>query len=244
MSREKSPIKVVGYARVSTKEQAGGFSPDAQAEKIRKYCDLHGLDLVGVEVDPGRSGKDLDRPGIRAALARLESGEAGGLVVAKLDRLTRRVRDLDHLLETYFVDGKGYDLLSVADSIDTRTAVGRLILNVVVSVAQWERETIQERVQDGHDEARRYGTKAGQVPYGRRLVPTDLKKGKPLEDDPAEQAVLARILAERAAGASLRRIAEGLTAEGVPTKTGRPAWSASSIQSILARSARNGRLAS
>lgn len=234
-------MAVVGYVRVSTREQGAGFSPDGQIRKIRQYCQLHDLRLIGVRVDLGRSGKDLDRPELAAALAALEDGRALGLVVAKLDRLTRSVRDLDALLSRYFAGG-GANLFSVGDSIDTTTAVGRLVLNVVVSVAQWERETIAERVQDGHDAARRAGTKAGAVPYGRRAVPTDLRKGKPLEDDPAELATLRRILAERAAGRPLRKIAAGLTADGIPTKTGRPSWSASSLQSILRRHARNAAL--
>ena len=240
MGYDKPPLKVVGSVRVSTAGQGDGFSPEIQADKIRGHCRLHNLELVAIEFDD-RSGKDLERPGLRRALARLDAGEAVGLVVAKLDRLTRKVRDLDWLLDHYFSEAAGFHLISVTDHIDTTTAPGRLMLNILASVAQWERETIQERVQDGHDRVRLRGTKAGQVPYGRRAVPTELVKGKPLEDDPAESAVLARILAERAEGRSLRAIARGLTADAIPTKTGRPKWSPSSIQSILLRDARNAR---
>lgn len=233
-------LRVVGYCRVSTEEQAsGGTSLDGQEEKIRSYCKTYDLDLVGLEVDPGKSGKDLNRPGVRRAIAALADGRAGGVVIAKLDRLTRSIVDLNTLLKDHFADPAPYKLFSVEDRIDTQSAMGRMFLNLVIAMAQWERETIQERVKEGHLRVRRNGTKPGQVPYGRREAPTERKRGKPLEDDPAELAVLARILADRAAGASLREIAAGLSADGVPTKTGRPAWSASTVQRILTRAARD-----
>ncbi len=222
--------KVVGYARVSTKEQAGGYSPDGQVAKLRMYCELHGLDLVAVHQDLGRSGKNLDRPGLREALDDLDSGRAGGLVVAKLDRLTRSVRDLDRLLEGWFTGGVGADLHSVGDSIDTTTAVGRLVLNVVVSVAQWERETIAERVQDGHDMARREGTFAGEAPYGWDVGGVKGEKARPLVPVPEEQAVIARILRERREGRSLRKIASGLSADLIPTK--RQRWTGTKIKAL------------
>jgi site-specific DNA recombinase len=73
----------------------------------------------------------------------LQAHEAEGLAVCKLDRLTRSVRDLGGLIEIYF--SNGIALLSVGEQIDTTTAAGRFMLNVLGSVAQWERETIGER---------------------------------------------------------------------------------------------------
>lgn len=231
-SPEKRP-KVVGYARVSTREQAGGYSPDSQASKIRMYTELHGLELVAIRTDLGLSGKDLNRPGLREALADLDAGRAVGLVIAKLDRLTRSVRDLDRLLNGWFTGGVKADLFSVGDSIDTTTAVGRLVLNVVVSVAQWERETIAERVQDGHDMVRREGTFAGEAPFGWRVVGEPGAKARPLRPIPEEQAILARILAERLAGRSLRAIARGLDADGVPPKVA--GWTGAKVRALLRR---------
>ena len=138
--------KVVGYVRVSTDEQANeGVSLDAQRGKLAQYADLHDLDLVATEADAGVSAKTLDRPGLRVALYRLASGEAAGLLIAKLDRLSRSVSDWNRLIEAYFGPVAGKELFSVADSIDTRTAAGRMVLNILMSVAQWEREAIAER---------------------------------------------------------------------------------------------------
>ncbi len=136
-------MKVIGYLRVSTQEQEqSGLGLEAQQEKIRAYCGLYDLELVDM-VQDAASGKSLKgREGLALALAMLARGEVEGLIVAKLDRLTRSVKDLGELIENYFAK---YSLFVVAEQVDTRTASGRLVLNLLTSVAQWERETIGER---------------------------------------------------------------------------------------------------
>src|ERR1700733_6604891 len=111
--------RVIGYVRVSTEQQAdGGVSLDAQRAKLTAYALAMDLDLLEVVVDAGASAKSLARPGLQRALAALDAGAADGLLVCKLDRLTRSVRDLGELVERYFADR--FALLSVSDSIDTR----------------------------------------------------------------------------------------------------------------------------
>jgi DNA invertase Pin-like site-specific DNA recombinase len=147
--------RVVGYARVSTEEQASdGVSLGAQSEKIRAYASLYDLELLEVIVDAGVSAKTLNRPGLNRALDMLAEGKASGLVVAKLDRLSRSVGDWNTLIDGYFGERSGKTLMSVADSIDTRTAAGRLVLNVLMPVSQWERETIAERTRDAPQQKR------------------------------------------------------------------------------------------
>ena len=92
-----------GYARVSTAEQShDGVSLDAQREKIRLYAELYGLDLIEMVTDAGVSAKTLDRPGLIHVLGLLERGEATGLVVYKLDRLTRSLGDWTILIDRFF----------------------------------------------------------------------------------------------------------------------------------------------
>ena len=134
--------RVIGYARVSTDRQIEGVSLDAQQAKIEQYAALYDLELIDVIIDAGASAKTLERPGLQEALDKLKAGEADGLLVSKLDRLTRSVVDLGSLIEGVF--GK-YTLMSVGDQVDTSTAAGRLVLNVLMSVSQWEREAIGER---------------------------------------------------------------------------------------------------
>ena len=207
--------RTIAYIRVSTDKQAdAGVSLDAQRAKVEQYAALYDLDLVAVKVDAGESAKSLDRPALREAFAMLDAGEADALLVVKLDRLTRSVRDLGESVERFF--SKDVALLSVSEQIDTRTAGGRLVLNVLASVSQWEREVIGERtsvaMRHMQSEGRYIG---GNVPYGFHLVDGEL-----VEHD-AEQEVIAEARKLRTAGLSLRAVAERLSKRGFKTRSGR-----------------------
>lgn len=219
----KAPSRLLGYCRVSTLEQASeGHSLAAQRERIEAWGRLHDVPVVGVIEDAGVSATTLDRPGLQEARARLRAGEADGLIVTKLDRLTRRVRHLGTLVEDHF---RKAALVSVAESIDTRTAAGRLVLNVLGSVAEWEADAIAERTSEVLQSKKRRGERVGQVPYGFRVDPSD---SKCLTPDMEQQATIDRIERMRGEGLSARRIAAQLTAD-----TGRK-WHANSIVRILA----------
>ena len=166
-----SPTRTVAYLRVSTDKQSDlGVSLEAQQEKAQAYARLYDLDLVEVIIDAGESAKTLDRPGLQRALALLKTGQVEALLVVKLDRLTRSVVDLGKLIETYFAPGKAA-LMSVSEQIDTRSAAGRLVLNILASVSQWERETIAERTRDAIKYKQSQGEYiGGHTPYGFRLV--------------------------------------------------------------------------
>jgi DNA invertase Pin-like site-specific DNA recombinase len=168
-------------------------SLEAQDAKIRAYSALYGLNLVEVIVDAGASAKTLDRPGLARALGMLHSGAAQALLVVKLDRLTRSVRDLGTLVEEYFDDPSGPALLSVSDQIDTRTAAGRLVLNVLGAVSQWEREAIGERTSAAMRHMAAKGEYVGGAPrFGYRLA----EDGR-LEAQEGEQAVIRQARALR-----------------------------------------------
>src|SRR5688500_18633397 len=95
-------MQVIGYARVSTAEQASeGVSLEMQARKIDSYCDVKDWQLSEVITDPGQSAKSLARPGMQQLLARVETGEVSAVIVYKLDRLTRSVADLDRLVKLF-----------------------------------------------------------------------------------------------------------------------------------------------
>jgi DNA invertase Pin-like site-specific DNA recombinase len=226
-------MKVVGYIRVSTEEQAvNGQSLDAQRAKLQAYAGLYDLELVDIIVDAGVSAKSLNRPGLQDALAKLRRGEADGLVIAKLDRLTRSVGDWQALIDDYFGDKAGKQLFSVADSIDTRTAAGRLVLNVLLSVAQWERETIAERTRDALQHKIHKGERCGKVRFGFALA----DDGKTLLPVAAEQEAIQLMHELRTAGQTLRDIAAELNRRGIQTKEGKP-WKHTTVTGILARAA-------
>ena len=208
--------RTVAYLRVSTDKQADhGVSLDEQRAKVEAYACLYDLDLVAVEVDPGASAKNLHREGLQSALSRLQSGEAEALLVAKLDRLTRSVVDLGELVERF--QAGGWALMSVGEQVDTRTAAGRMILNIMATISQWERETIGERTAAAMAHKRSKGQRVGAVPYGYRLASDDTH----LEPEETEQQVIAIARELREAGLSLRAVAHELDGRGFRSRTGR-----------------------
>lgn len=230
--------RVIGYVRVSTDQQAdGGVSLAAQRAKLAAYCTALDLELVGVEEDAGLSAKTLDRPGLQRALGAMRDGRADAILVAKLDRLTRSVRDLGALVEDWFATGR-WTLLSVADSIDTRTAAGRLVLNVLASVGQWEREATGERTRDALAHLRAEGVQLGGAALGwTRTDATDTDGRRVVAVVESEARAVARILALRAEGQTFRAIADALTAEGHAPKRG-GAWHASAVMRVCNRAER------
>lgn len=223
--------RTVIYLRVSTEEQAdNGVSLAAQREKCEGYARLYDLDVVEVIEDRGGSGKTLDRDGLQRALAMVDSGEADALLVYKLDRLTRSVRDLGVLLD-HFPAGTGKPaLLSVTEQVDTRTASGRMVLNILTSVAQWERETIVERTTMALRHKKETGAVYGSTPYGFD------RDGDKLVPNATEQDVIRQMRAKRAGGLSLGKIAAELNAQGVRPKRGEQ-WYASSVKWVVENSA-------
>lgn len=209
--------RTVCYVRVSTSKQADeGISLEAQQAKAAAYAALYDLELVAVIVDAGESAKTLDRPGLARALAMLAKGEADALLVAKLDRLTRSVVDLGALIDRYFAPGKAA-LLSVSENIDTRSAAGRLVLNILASVSQWEREAIGERTRDAMRHMKAQGEyTGGNAPYGFTL-----KDGALVPDD-FEQKVITQARELRASGLALAKVAAALDQRGIQARNGQP----------------------
>jgi DNA invertase Pin-like site-specific DNA recombinase len=207
-------IRLLGYARVSTGDQAAsGYGLDAQEAAIREGCTQRGWVLAELLRDEGESGKSLDRPALRQALEGIASGAASGLVVAKLDRLSRSVADFAALL-SWFTEADA-TLVALDIGVDTSTPGGRLVANVFASVAEWEREIIAARTRDGLRAARAAGR-----PISRRALVDDPRLAK-------------RVKVMRSRGMTFQAIAERLNREGVPTLRGGAEWRPSSVQTAL-----------
>jgi len=122
-------MQAIGYVRVSTDRQAEqGVSLEAQEAKIRAMATVQGAELMEVIVDGGESAKSLNRPGLQRLLGLVNACEVDAVIVAKLDRLTRSVKDLCGLLELF--ETRKVALISVAESLDTGSAVGRLVITI------------------------------------------------------------------------------------------------------------------
>jgi DNA invertase Pin-like site-specific DNA recombinase len=139
MSPKRKNQTLVGYTRVS---QVGGregesfISPELQKEAIRGYAAAHGHKVVWLEPDLDVSGKSLDRPAFQKALAMVREGKADGIIAARLDRLTRKVSDLGRLVE--WAETEKWNLVAVDFGLDFSTSNGKLVANILGSVAEWE----------------------------------------------------------------------------------------------------------
>ena len=175
---------------------------------------VQGAEIVELIVDGGESAKNLNRPGMERLLSLVEERKVQTVIIAKLDRLTRSVKDLAELLERF--QRRGVSLVSVAESLDTGSAAGRLVINIMTAVSQWEREAIGERTKDAMQHKRSSGQCVGNVSYGYRLS----SDGKHVEAEPSEQAALAQIRVLRGEGRSLREIAAALNGQALRTRRG------------------------
>lgn len=232
MSRRKAPAitsapRAVGYIRVSTGKQA--LSPEAQKEKIQAMAAMQGAKLVELVTDreSAKEGSIRKRAGVVRILEMAKSGQVDRIVIAKLDRLTRSVVDLGEMLAV--LDKHHVSLVSATETwMDTSSAAGRMIINIITSVAQWEREAIAERTREVLQYKRAHGQVYNHTPYGYS------KKGDRLTPAPSEQRIIGQVKRMRASGTALRAIAERLNERKVPTKIRGGKWHASTVANILA----------
>lgn len=220
--------KVIGYVRVSTDKQAdSGLSLEYQQAKIKAYCDLEDLELVEIIKDEAASAKSFKREGIQKVISLIKAKEIDGVVVLKLDRLTRSVKDLGLFVELI----KKYDIafMCVQDKIDTSTPSGVLVLNVLGAVAQFEREAICDRTKAALSVKKANKQKTGgAVPYGYNLA----DDGSTLIENPKEQDTISLIKTMREQGKSFQAIADTLNQKRIPTKQG-SIWAKMTVSRML-----------
>lgn len=202
---------------VSTSEQAdSGLGLEAQRRRITTACDERGWDLVAIHEDAGVSGAKSVRPGLRAALGALDDGAVEGLVVAKVDRLSRSLAHFTDLIEQS--RKAGWTLVALDLGVDTSTASGEMIANTIANFAQFERRLIGERTRDALAVKKAEGTRLGRPPA--------------IPDQVAQD-----IVSQRDAGATFQAIADDLNQRGVPTAHGGKSWYPMTVRNIFTRAA-------
>jgi len=222
---ETANRRTVAYVRVSTDDQAeNGVSLASQEARIAAYATAMGFDVAEVVCDAGASARSLQRHGMGRVLDAIASGDIGRVVILKLDRITRSTRDLAELLDLFAKHGAA--LVSVSEHLDTQSASGRLAVNMLGVVAQWEREAIGERTASALAHKRHQRVAYGPTPFGYR------REGRDLLPDVAEQAALREAQRMDEAGASFREIGGMLTERGLMPHRGK-AWYASSVRAML-----------
>ena len=196
---------LIAYLRVAPRERTGERPGlDAQRELLERAARERGWQIVAVQEDV-RSGRTLRRPGLRAALAACRAGEAEGIVVARLDRLTYSLIDLAEIVREA-VEG-GFTIISLQPDVDLSADGGRAVGEVLAEAATWQPRAI---------------TSAGRALAGR--------PGRPSSTPPA---VAARIRELRGQGMTLQAICDTLNAEKIPTPRGGAEWRPTSLRSVL-----------
>ncbi|CAM3901389.1 recombinase family protein [Alicyclobacillus pomorum] len=155
------------YCRVSTDEQAQhGFSIDHQKERLAAFCESQGWKDYEHYVDDGYTGTNLNRPQLTRLIRHIRSGRVNMVVVYKIDRLSRKLRDALYLLEDVF-EANGAAFRSATEPFDTSTPIGKAMLGILAVFAQLERDTIVERSRTGKRQRTRRGLwYGGPIPYG------------------------------------------------------------------------------
>jgi len=218
----------VGYVRVSTsKQDQSGISLEEQRRRIEAWAVGNKVALEQVYEDSAESGADLDRPWIQAILSRVKVGEIGRIAVYKLDRLTRSVKDLYDLISLF--EKHDVALCSVMESLDTSSAMGRMMVGMIGIFAQWEREAISERTIMAMDAKRRKGERlGGHRPYGWKF------SGRMLVPDLVEHEILRSIIGQRNGGFGYSEISEWLNRQGIKPARGKR-WYTSSVRAVILR---------
>ena len=207
-------MKAIGYVRVSTSAQAEeGHSLAEQRQRIEGACAFKGIDEIEIVEDPGASGATLRRPGIQRVIEMSGSDDVDYVIVASLDRLTRSIADLQTLIDAF--RESGVEMLSASESLDTSTAAGRMVVNIMAVFAQWEREAIGERVRNVQQALREQGRAIGPPPYG---YSTDADGY--LMPDPDEQNALTLMRFLKNIDSPMSKIAAELTSRGFTTRRG------------------------
>lgn len=226
---EEKIYKTGIYLRVSTEEQAKeGFSINAQKEKLTSYANINDWEIYDFYIDDGISGKNIvDRPSINRLIEDVKCGNVNNVLIYKLDRLTRSVKDLINLIELFEEYNCSFN--SVTEKLDTSNAVGRMFIKIIGIFAEFERENLAERVSFGYEQKTREGNYTNT--NGVNGYDYIVGSGELVVND-IEKDIVNRIYDLYLEGTSMLKIAKQFNEEKVPTKRGGD-WSQSTIKSIL-----------
>ncbi len=217
------------YIRVSTEDQAkDGYSISAQRDKLTKYAEANDWDIYDYYVDDGISGKNLDgRPEVIRMLNDVKNKKINNILIYKLDRLTRSVKDLITLIDLFEKHKCTFN--SQTEKIDTSNAVGRMFVKIIGIFAEFERENLAERVSLGYEQK----TREGNYTNTNGVYGYDYIKGEQrLVVNEYEKELVNRIFDAYIDGYSYFKICKMLNEENVPTKRGGH-WSSSTVKSIV-----------
>ena len=225
---ENTEKKIAGiYIRVSTEDQAReGFSLGEQEEKLRQLCKYKDFEIFKIYKDAGISAKDIkNRPAFQQMLEDMKAGKLNYIVVYKLDRVTRSVRDLEVLIST--LEQHHCYLICDRDDVNTSTANGRFFVRMLTVLSQLEIEIVSERTKFGLNGAIKAGHIPGKVPLGYYR-----DKDKTLKVDITTKDIVLRIFELYLEGKSYQAISNILNEEKVLSPNNKK-WCDSTIDRII-----------
>jgi site-specific DNA recombinase len=223
-------MRLDGYVRVSRVAGRAGdafISPGEQKERVRAWAKAQGHSIAKWHEDLDQPGSKADRPGLNAAMKRIEDGGTGGLVVARLDRFGRSVQDSANLLARIrAADGV---LCTVAEGIDTSGYMGKFLADLFAALGELELARIRENWNAARKSAVARGIHvSGKVPTGYRR-----NEDRILEPDPDTAPVIRELFVRRAAEVSWSQLARFLEEEGVITPWDNEHWTVASVGTLV-----------
>ncbi|MCM3718127.1 recombinase family protein [Fictibacillus phosphorivorans] len=218
--------KVAIYARVSTEEQASeGYSISAQLQTLRQYANLYGWEISNEYVDEGISGKSIKgRPAMQRLVADIDKGKFQAVLVWKISRLSRNMLDTLVLLDQF--EENDVKFISYSENFDTGSPIGRLVVQLMASIAEMERNTLSENVKLGMTQRAKEGSWNGGLVFGYDSVEKELMINQ------KEAAIVTLIFEKYSEGKGLKAIANFLNKAGYKTKHDRH-FSINGIATIL-----------
>jgi len=213
------------YTRVSTEDQAKeGFSLDVQLKKLKAYCKARDWRIFEVFVDDGYSGRNTKRPAYKKLLDAIDQWDV--LLVIRMDRIHRNSKNFMMMMEVLKKHQK--EFVSMMESLDTSTAMGRFVMDIIQRIAQLESEQIGERVYDGMKQKAKMkrGNLGFNIPFGYDYLNGLLTINKD------EEHVVKQIFQEYQTGKSMTKIAKTFNKKGIQTKMNK-SWGAQTISKIL-----------
>lgn len=222
----KTENRAAIYVRVSTEEQANeGFSIQAQLADLHRYAEIHNMEIVELYVDEGCSGKSIEgRPHMQRLLKDSRQGKFNVVLVYRIDRLARKLKDALEINDE--LERNGVQLISINENIDTTTPMGKMVFQMVGSIAEMERNTIVGRVKMGMTERAKQGKFNGGICLGYDSV------NKTLVVNEAEATIVREIFNLAEQGFGYKAIVGHLNSMGYKTKKGN-AFSVNGVKDIL-----------
>ncbi|MCQ9882298.1 cassette chromosome recombinase CcrB [Staphylococcus aureus] len=224
---EMKKKRIGAYIRVSTERQVEGYSIEGQITQIEQYCQFNGYELVDIYADRGISGKSMNRPELQRMLNDAKNGKLDCVMVYKTNRLARNTSDLLTIVEE--LHRQNVEFFSLSERMEVKNSTGKLMLQILASFSEFERNTILENIYTGQRQRALEGYYQGNLPLGYNNIPDNKKE---LMINQHEANIVKYIFESYAKGHGYRKIANALNHKGYVTKKGNP-FSISAVTYIL-----------